>query len=498
MTRGQKARSTKNRTPLIALERCSVLLGKQPALDAVSFALRAGERWALIGPNGAGKTLLLKLLRGDVWPTPTGVERRMYCFDGEYSEQPVGVKERIAYVGPERQDRYARYEWNHSVAQVIATGLFDEDIPRTRPNATQSRRVARLLKQFGLQSLRDRGFLTLSHGQRRRALAARAFAGKPKVLLLDEAFNGLDATSADILRRALQPQASSAVAWIVSTHRARDLPKSITHVARMRGGKLLSALPVAEDALYAKERRSAQASPTRRVSTSKPTNEWLIRLVNVDLYRDYRLVLKDVNWTLRRGEHWGVFGRNGSGKSTLLKLLYGDLHPKLGGVIERAGAAVGAPIEQWKRRVGHVSPELQAEYFLARDIEEIAISGRYASVGLNQAATAQDRRAARRWLRFFGLQAFAHRTPRQVSYGQLRLALIARAMINEPEMLLLDEPCSGLDVAARADVLRLLDRLAARGVQLVIAAHHRDDLPQAIGNVLTLKGGRAVEVMGEQ
>jgi molybdate transport system ATP-binding protein len=95
-----------------------VLDGRR-ALNDVTFALRAGERWVLVGPNGSGKTLFLKLLRGDYWPTPTGPEQREYCLNGEVSEEPFGVKESIAYVGPERQDKYVRFEWNHTVTQVV-------------------------------------------------------------------------------------------------------------------------------------------------------------------------------------------------------------------------------------------------------------------------------------------------------------------------------------------------------------------------------------------
>src|SRR5690606_23980900 len=144
---------------------------------------------------------------------------------------------------------------------------------------------------------------------------------------------------------------------------------------------------------------------------------------------------------------------NGSGKSTLLSLIYGDLHPALGGHIERRGVPHGTHIGEWKRRVGWVSPELQADHHTVGSIEEIVISGRHASVGLNEPPSAADHRAAARWLRFFGIWALRHRSPRQVSYGQMRLALLARAMAGEPELLLLDEPCTGLDGDVRAQVL---------------------------------------------
>jgi molybdate transport system ATP-binding protein len=92
----------------IRLERVSVRYGRHWAVKDVSFELRGGERWLLTGPNGAGKTVLLKLLRGDVWPTPTGRERRSYVLGGTRLEQPALARDRIAYLGPEKQDRYER------------------------------------------------------------------------------------------------------------------------------------------------------------------------------------------------------------------------------------------------------------------------------------------------------------------------------------------------------------------------------------------------------
>jgi molybdate transport system ATP-binding protein len=123
---------------------------------------------------------------------------------------------------------------------------------------------------------------------------------------------------------------------------------------------------------------------------------------------------------------------------------------------------------------------------LARDLEEVVMSGRYSSIGMNDTPTVADRRAAKRWLKFFGVDAQFGRHPRAVSYGQMRLALLARAMINRPELLLLDEPCTGLDPDMRAMVIALLSRLAKEGVQLVMAVHDRADMPACVKHVLAI------------
>jgi molybdate transport system ATP-binding protein len=464
---------------LIELSHCSLILDGHVVLDEIDFALHRGQRWALIGPNGSGKTFLLKMLRGDVWPTPTGRERRSSSLD----------REQIAYVGPERQDKYVRYGWDLTVAEVVTTGLFDEDIPLTRPSRSQRQRVSRVLQRFGLAGLRRRRMLTLSYGQRRLVLVARAFAGAARVLLLDEVFNGLDARAREKLRRALE-RPRGGHDWVLTSHRPKELPANVTHVARIDGGKIIERRRGADRAGTAAVRRPLPQRHAAEITSTSPS-AWFVRISNASIYRDYRPVIRDLNWTLRTGEHWAVLGANGSGKSTLLSLIYGDLHPALGGTIERAGFSAGERIENWKHRVAWVSPELQADHYAAQSLEEIVISGRYSSVGLNAPPTAADRRCARRWLKFFGIAELRDRGPRSVSYGQMRLALLARAMANDPELLLLDEPCTGLDGDMRAHVLDEIERLARNGTQIVMAVHDPDDIVPAVRHVLKIAAGKA-------
>jgi ABC-type molybdenum transport system ATPase subunit/photorepair protein PhrA len=217
-----------------------------------------------------------------------------------------------------------------------------------------------------------------------------------------------------------------------------------------------------------------------------------VRITAADLYVAYRPVLRAVNWELRDGEHWAVFGANGAGKSSFLKLLYGDLAPALGGAIDRGGLPRGTPIAAWKRQVGYVSPELQTDYARNVTVRDLVASGRYASIGLSEAPTADDAKHARHWLEFFALLAVAKRPISQLSYGQLRRALIARALAGEARILLLDEPLTGLDPRRRAAMKRLLERLMQRRITLVMAVHHPEDLPRGMTHALYLHKRRAL------
>ncbi len=143
--------------------------------------------------------------------------------------------------------------------------------------------------------------------------------------------------------------------------------------------------------------------------------------------------------------------------------------------------------------MGYVSPELQSDYAVNVSVLELVASGRYASIGLVDEPTARDRREAARWLRFFGLLSAAKRRPRELSYGQLRRALIARAMAANARILLLDEPLTGLDPTQRAIMKRLLQRLMKQ-MTLIIAVHHPEDLPRGMTHGLRLHNRRASAV----
>jgi molybdate transport system ATP-binding protein len=225
------------------------------------------------------------------------------------------------------------------------------------------------------------------------------------------------------------------------------------------------------------------------VAAGRPART-LLRIDRADVRVDGHPVLHDVGFRVREGENWAVVGGNGAGKSTLLRLAVGDEQAMPGGKVSRLGLGSRASVWEVKARVGLVTPELQARFRADIHAEEVVLSGFTSSVGIDFAPAAGERRAAARALRRTGAAHLAGRRIHSLSYGELRRLLVARALVRDPELLVLDEPMNGLDRGAREWLVGALDRLARQGVTLLLATHHRGELPPAITHELELRDGR--------
>jgi molybdate transport system ATP-binding protein len=473
----------------------------RPVLRDLCWRVLPGQRWVVVGANGAGKTQLLKLLAGAVWPDPAPRPVRRYRAGGEWQDTPHGLLEDIAYLGPERQDRYERYGWNFTALQVVGTGLTRSDIPQGPLSPAQRRRALALLARLDVARLARRRFLALSFGERRLVLLARALASAPRLLLLDELFAGLDATHRARVLRWLERTSRSALPWVLTSHRREELPASATHLLQLEAGRIVAAGPitVAAPSMPAAPpgparrrgrapRREAPAPAAGAALTRAPA---LVRLHEASVYLDYRPVLRRLSLAVRPGECWVVHGANGSGKTTLLRAIYGDHPAALGGRIERRGLAPGVPLSEFRRRCAIVAPHLQADYPRESRVLDVVVSGLHSSIGLDEPPTPAEAAAARRALRGFGLASRAGRALAVLSYGQARRVMFARAAVGAPELLLLDEPFAGVDAATRRTLRRGVEALVAGGTAVVLASHHRDEWPDNASHELELDAGRA-------
>lgn len=484
---------------LIELDNVDASLENRQVLHGINWRFCKDENWLIMGPNGSGKTTLLRLICGSLWPAPGCQGKRRYFFDDKPSESPVGLETVIAYLSPEFQQRYQTQEWDMTGEEVILTGIDNTDMLYERITTQQQGEVRKLVRRFKLTAIARKPFRELSQGELRKVLLLRALAGTPQILVLDEFCSGLDATSRKDLLAFIDKAVRAGSQVVMTAHRREEVLPSITHVLQLEEGKVVVQGP-RKKVLPTLTARKVKVLRTRRKGRSKVnlSDRFLLRIRNADAYLDlqprgFHQVLRKVNWEVKPGEHWAVTGPNGSGKSSLLRLVYGDITCALGGEVSRFGENGRVTVLEARHRMGFVSAELQSRYREDITVSQAVASGCFASVGLLEKVTASQRRMVQEALDLLGLTPLARRKITQLSFGQMRRVLLARALVFGPELLLLDEPLDGLDVRTREEMLDLFNRLPEKGVSLVMVSHHEEDFPAVMTHRLQMKGGRVIE-----
>jgi molybdate transport system ATP-binding protein len=475
--------------PLVTLDDVDVRLWGRALLRRVSFTLREGESWAVFGGNGAGKTTLLRLLRGETWPHPSSRGRRTFHVDGNASQSPIGARERIALVSAEAQDAYLRREWAVPLEDVVRSGFTDGVWPGGRLGPAEERGVDEAIGLLGLEGLRRRTMVEVSTGEARRALLARALAPRPRALLLDEFLNGLDAASRSMVLGAISELARRGAPTVLATHRPEEVIPEARHAAILEGGRIVLSGGREEVEAAWRSRETRVLSPPLPSGRPRGPLDPIFE-VRGDVLVDGRRVLRGLDWRMGRGESWAVRGPNGAGKSTFLRLLLGEEHLAPGGRILRLDLGPSADVREVRARVGLLSPDLQARHRGDATGLEVVLSGFGGSIGLSGQPTSMQRRSALAWLDAVGAGHLADRSIQAISYGELRRLLFARALVIDPDVLLLDEPFSGLEPRARAEAMELVDALCRAGRAVVLVTHHDDEVLPSIAFELRLRDGR--------
>jgi len=467
---------------LVRLDRASLARGGRTILRDVDLHVMPGERLLVTGPNGAGKSTLLRAIAGLDAIVPGGGARR-YAIGGVVTASPLAVRRAVAMLGPEHQERFTRLRSTLAVREVAASGLDGTDYPHRVLDAAERRRVDAALAACGLAELADRPVEELSHGALRRTLLARALVGEPRLLVLDEALEGLDAASHATVLDLLRARERSC-ALVLSSHRPQALASLVDRAVRVEGG---AVRPV--DLAGGGARRSPViVSPPR--SALCAGGEPLVAFAGVDLAIEGRPILREVTWTIRAGDHRRIVGPNGSGKSTLARAVAGELAPAYGGSAAWFGAAMRPSVAVLRARIALVSDAGQTRYDRDETAREVVGSGCFGSIGLYETLSAAQERAVVEALARCASLDCADAPFASLSFGRRRRVLLARALVRRPDLLILDETFAGLDGAARARLFATLGELAAAGTTIVVVAHHDDDVPDWIAGSVRLADGR--------
>lgn len=215
----------------------------------------------------------------------------------------------------------------------------------------------------------------------------------------------------------------------------------------------------------------------------------LIEVKNARVYVNGVRVLDSIDWTMRENENWGVVGNNGAGKTTFMKLIFGELIPVYGGEVTWFGRSDLFPLQEVRDQVGFVSAEYQENYRYNLSGWEVVASGFYSSIGLYEKVTPKQKKTALEWMDFLGISELARTGFQRMSYGEARRVLLARALVPNPRLLILDEPCGGLDIPTRELFLQTLEKLSSTRTRFIYVTHHIEEIIPSTTHILFLKKG---------
>src|SRR5471030_698399 len=462
-------------------------LNDSRSLKIDQLALSAGESWAFVGANGSGKSALARALTDE-----------LVLLDGLRQSD----FQRVARLSFEQLQKLVADEWQHNNTDLLSEG--EDDTGRTTAEIIQEEvqdpaRCAALAAQFGIEKLLDRRFKYLSTGETRKTLLCQVLMQQPDLLVLDEPFDGLDVNARAQLAALLATLAGQGQTMVLVLNRFDDIPEFVQNVGVLADCTLASVGPreqVMADALVAQLAHSESLSgmavpeaedPTARVSP--PADSPLIVLRNGVVQYDDKPILHNLSWQVDHGQHWQITGQNGAGKSTLLSLITGDHAQGYSNDLTLFGRRRGSGETIWdiKRHIGYVSSSLHLDYRVSTSVRNVITSGFFDSIGIYQAVSDRQRLLTSQWLALLGLGGAAGEMPfHSLSWGQQRLALIARALVKHPALLILDEPLQGLDPINRQLVRRFVDILIGEGeTQLLFVSHHAEDAQESITNRLS-------------
>ncbi|EGQ9766535.1 MULTISPECIES: molybdate ABC transporter ATP-binding protein ModF [Vibrio] len=352
-----------------------------------------------------------------------------------------------------------------------------------------------LINDLDLSHLKDSGFRVLSTGETRRVMLARALATQPDLVLLDNPFTGLDIAHRAALARYLH-SLSQNVQLLITFSRESDMPEWINSIALFSAGKLDSTMdksswdnhPIIGQIKSQSEQQSEEMmSLIRQHQHSTPFNNPIFELKNGAVEYTDKKIFTGLNWRIDKGQHWQVKGPNGCGKSTLLGLIFGD-HPQCySNDIDIFGKKRGTGETIWeiKQHIGMVSSALHLQYRVNCSALEVILSGFYDSIGLYNQPTRKEMDIANEWLDILHMSQYKKTSFKQLEYGQQRLLLIARAIVKQPTLLILDEPYQGLDFLGRRLVKNTLELIARENLsQLLYVSHYQEDRLDSIKNEL--------------
>ena len=490
---------------LITIQNCRIENSRKTLVSVVNWTMQKGQVWLVIGPNGGGKADFFNALAGEAGLRFVPAEQNAF---GK-SIEIVSLEKAARIIQEERENDESDYIEGGVDIGRTARVFISENLPvsacelDTRPE----------IELTGIQKILDRGLKYLSTGEIRRTLLARALISGKKLLLLSDPFAGLDAQSRKILFDFVSKMSgdnnslgSNSPTLILGMERWHEIPDSVTNVLEFTNKEISFCGTRAqyETLLEQRNSQSQESIASGKVQFSQlfeettketsvindgllrrcaPRNDEtsienlpLVQMTNVNVAWGDNHVLKDLSWTVNQGEHWLIRGPNGSGKTTLLELITGDNMQVYCNDVHLFGIKRGSGETIWdiKKQLGIVSYRLHVEYRMlgGTSLLNVIISGFRDSIGLYEAAKDTEIALAKKWLALGGFAGRESESFGNLSYGEQRAVLILRSAVKSPKLLILDEPCHGLDENFRTKILHLMELIGQGGTTTMLHVTH--------------------------
>jgi len=456
------------------------------------WEIRTGQQWAILGPNGAGKSSLARVLINDIPYSQGTVTNHLDEIHAGY----VSFELQDWIINTEEMRRDDRSTRRSSPGSERARDALVYGNERVTPVSDFFAKVVELLK---IGHLLDRKVRNLSTGEIRKVLIARALLKSPRLLILDEPLSGIDSDSRTELTEAINSLAYFGTQLVLITNHPEEVLPCITHVLCVRDCKIVARGKKADimraevlDLLYDKSGQPGDGPGPKKpgLNDTAERGRPVIEMRNVTVRYGGTKILDKLNWKMCSGENWAITGPNGSGKTTLLKLVTGENLQGYSNKIFLFGQRKGSGEMLWetKQRIGFLSSDQLVSYRKTARVSDVVASGFFDSVGLYRNLSERQQKDVRYWMELLAITPLRERLFDQTSYGEKRLVMIARALVKSPELLILDEPCEGLDPANRRAVIDLIDHIGRdTPTDLIYVTHYPEEVPGCITHKLELK-----------
>lgn len=478
--------------PVVKITNLNLKYQHKPVLQDLNWTIKGDEHWLLCGESGSGKTSLAKAISG-LTHSYGNIE---ITFNQERELPPLVyyVANWFQFKDLEGQSNfYYQQRYNKQSAETTATVKTDLE-SFGKKHALPIDALDTILAALGFSEHKDATLIQLSSGEHKKLQLVKSLWLKPQLLILDLPYNGLDSTSRRNLNTLLE-EITKAGTQLILISNETEVPDCINRFAMIKEGQLVE---IAGHERNLKETKSVNrpvpAFLTDAVSL-RPSGE-IIKMIDVTISYGEKKVLKNINWEVNAGEKWVLHGHNGSGKSTLLSLICGDHPQAYANNFHLFGNKRGSGESIWeiKERIGLISPELHWYFDPSATVWQSVVSGFYDSSGLFCDPGYSKKSQTDELISYFGLDEYKNTLMNELPLGKQRLALLARTIIKNPEILILDEPCQGLDQQQTEHFNRLVDDLCKNGTTLIYVGHFDAQIPSCIEKRILLENGEVKSI----